>query len=192
MIIGGIDIETTGLEQAKGHRIIEVALSMYKHTEDETMWLGNFTQRINPERSIDPDAQAIHGIAYEDLIECPRWEDVAPRLSKLMAKCDYLVAHNGKGFDIPFILRELLRVGVELPRVRLVDTMLEARWATPDGAIPSLGKLAWACNVPYDTSKAHAALYDVRVMMDCFFSQLSAGYFKLPTREFDLNEGVKS
>lgn len=183
MIFGGLDFETTGLDPQKGHRIIEVALDLRK--EDGSR-LGTYETRINPERSIDPAAEAVHGISYDMLLECPTWNVVAPKLSALVARCDYIIAHNGDGFDLPFMIHEFMRVGVAVPRIRSIDTMLQGRWATPDGAVPSLKALAWACDVEYDPSKAHGALYDVGVMLDCFFQQYPRGYFQLPTREFQM------
>jgi DNA polymerase-3 subunit epsilon len=183
-IIGGFDTETTGLDQTKGHRIIEVALKLYDLDSREP--IGKYVQRINPERSIDPDAQAVHGIKFEDLVGCPTWDAVGPKLSLLMSKCDYMVVHNGEGFDIPFVLLELIRIGAPLPVVRLIDTMLQGRWATPDGAIPNLQALCFACGVPYDKEAAHAAEYDVDQMMACFFSQFDRGFFQLPAQAFVL------
>jgi len=184
IVVGGLDLETTGLEQEKGHRIIEAALVLYS-LEDKRR-LGDYTVRINPGRSIDPAAQAVHGIGIEDLVGCPTWEEVAPKLSMLLGKCNYVVAHNGEGFDAPFVVREFIRAGVSVPPINLVDTMLQGRWATPDGAVPNLGAMCFACGVDYDKTKAHAALYDVERMMECFFSQVDRGFFTLPTKPFEL------
>jgi DNA polymerase-3 subunit epsilon len=180
-IIGGVDIETTGIDWDKGHRIIEFAISLYELETKRK--LGSFETRVNPERPIDPKAQAVHGISFEDLADKPLWPEVAPKVSKLLSKCNYLVMHNGEGFDAPFIFHELFRAGVPIPPMFVVDTMLRGRWATPDGAVPNLQALSFACGVPYDKEKAHGALYDVDVMMDCFFSQFDAGFFPLPTAE---------
>lgn len=182
MIIAGVDIETTGLDQEKGHRIIEFAAVIYRfdpaaHVATEA---GKFVQRINPERAIDPAAYAVHGINYEDVAYSPKWNEVAPKISKLLSAADIVVAHNGNGFDLPFIAAELLRVGQPVPDVVSVDTMLEGRWATPMGKVPNLGELCFACGVDYDPSQAHAAEYDVRVMMDSFFIAHRKGFVQLP------------
>lgn len=178
MIVTGLDIETTGLDQAKGHRIIEVAAILYDlDTERE---LGRWVQRINPQRSIDPGAQAVHGISFEDVAASPVWSDVAPKLAKVMDRSDLIVAHNGEGFDLPFIGAEFLRIGIALPNVKCFDTMLEGRWATPMGKLPNLGELCFACGVDYDPAQAHAADYDVEVMMASFFRARRKGFFALP------------
>lgn len=178
MIITGFDIETTGLDQSKGHRIIEVAASLY---DLETRTLkGKFVQRINPERSIDADAQAVHGISFEELSGCPTWEEVAPKLVKVFRASGLIIAHNGAGFDMPFVGGELLRIGQPVPDVNCFDTMQKGRWATPMGKLPNLRELCFACGVQYDVLKAHAADYDVDVMMESFFVGLDKGFFKIP------------
>lgn len=192
MLIAGLDIETTGLSQVDGHRIIEIAVKVYDL--ESRIEKGQYVMRINPQRGIDAKAQEVHGISYDMLVGKPLWEDVAPKLSKLLSHCQYVVAHNGEGFDLPFIWGEFLRAGVSPPSdMRLADTMLQGRWATPDGAIPNLGVLCFACDVPYDKSLAHSAAYDVSVMMECFFSQLDKGFFTLPSElyKFTLSKEKK-
>lgn len=182
MIVGGLDIETTGLEQEKGHRIIEFATQVYLYDEttDVVTPKGKFVQRINPQRSIDPGAFAVHGISYEDLAYSPTWEEVAPKIVKVIGACDLIVAHNGNGFDLPFIAAELLRIGQPIPAVQAVDTMIQGRWATPMGKLPNLGEFCFATGVEYDKEKAHAAEYDVEVLMKGFFVALRKGFIQLP------------
>lgn len=175
MLITGLDTETTGLKQHEGHRIIEIAMLTYDFASRKLV--DKYITRINPERAIDPGAQAVHGISFHDLIGSPVWGDVAQPIADHMAKSDVIVAHNA-GFDLPFIANELLRVGVDVPDVEVFDT-LEARWATPLGKKPNLRELCFALDVPYDTDKAHAAEYDVDVMMKCFFAGFDLGFFKL-------------
>ena len=159
----GFDLETTGLSAESGHRIIEFAGIVHDlHTGKA---LGKYEQRIDPKRSIDPKAQAVHKIALEDLRGMPVWADVAPKIAKLFGRVDMVVAHNGIGFDLPFLLVEMDRVGVELPDVEICDTMVSCKWATP----PSLKELANSLGFEYDQEKAHSALYDVALMMKCFF-----------------------
>ena len=185
MIIAGLDLETTGLDQAKGHRIIEIAMILYAFDPETGAHnlRGRYVQRINPERAIDPDALAVHGITYEDVAYSPKWCEIAPKIVKLLSAVDVIVAHNGHGFDLPFLAAELLRVGQPVPDTLSVDTMLQARWATPMGKVPNLGELCFACGVDYDSEKAHAAEYDVEVMLQCFFAAYKKGFIKLPILE---------
>lgn len=182
LLAAGLDLETTGIDQTDGHRIIEIALAVYDL--NTAARVGQFSTRINPQRGIDPKAQAVHGISFEELAGEPLWEAVAPKVSAILGRCKYVVAHNGVGFDMPFLTGELMRAGHAAPYVGVVDTMLQARWATADGALPNLGALCFACGVEYDKSKAHGAIYDVEVMMQCFFRQFSRGFFHLPAEPY--------
>lgn len=181
----GLDTETTGLKQEDGHRIIEIAFLTYdldtKKCEDT--WI----QRIDPQRPIDAKAQEVHGIAYTDLVGCPTWEDIAEEVARRMSGADLLIAHN-MGFDGPFIMGELIRVGHKIPDVHALCTMENARWACADGKLPRLGELCFALGVDYDTSKAHGAEYDVQVMMDCFFKGYHRHFYRLP----DIKRGAGS
>ena len=174
IIVGGLDLETTGLDQSAGHRIIEIAILLYNL--ETTAFLGKFVQRINPQRAIDPAAQAVHGITFDQLAAEPVWEVVAPRVSQILSKVKFGVAHNGFGFDFPFLAAELMRVGVAVPVFEPIDTMVEARWATAGGKLPNLRELCFATGVAYDPEQAHQAEYDVEVLMAAYFAARAQGF----------------
>lgn len=182
MIIGGYDLESTGLNEPQ-HRIIEVCVIAYDYDpathafEEIDCW----TQRINPQRSIDPKAREVHGISESDLVGKPTFDLVAPTLTQKLDRLDVGVGHNLIDFDAPFTIRELERVGAQLPDFEPFDTMLEGRWATAFGKAPNLQELCWASGEHYDPALAHAAEYDVRRMMSCFFYGLRRQVFKLST-----------
>lgn len=174
-LITFLDTETTGLEQTEGHRLIEVCMRVYDL--DTRRLKVNFVQRINPQRSIAAGAQAVHGISLADLAGEPLWEDVAPKVQKILTASTLAVAHNAE-FDMPFIGLELIRINLDCPPVEVFCTMEEGRWATPNGKLPSLKELCFACGIDYDPSKAHAAEYDVDVMANCFWRALDWGFFQ--------------
>jgi DNA polymerase-3 subunit epsilon len=182
MIATGFDIETTGIEQAKGHRMIELHCSVYDLTT--RMKRISWTKRLNPGRSIDKAAEAVHKISLDMLKDEPEWEVIAPQLKAILDKTDLLIAHNGDAFDIPFVIEEFLRIGTDISsfaeKIKSFDTMLQGRWATANGKVPNLGELCFACDVDYDAETAHAADYDVDVMMKCFFFGLDNGFYTLP------------
>lgn len=172
-----LDTETTGLKQEKGARIIEIAFLTYSLETGELT--DTWIKRFDPQCPIEPGAQAIHGISYSDLVGEPIWEDLAGEIAERMGQADLLVAHN-MGFDGPFIAAELLRCGVAIPDVYSLCTMTSGRWACADGKSPTLGELAFALGVDYDTSKAHGAGYDTSVTAGCFFAGFKRGFYKLP------------
>lgn len=180
MIIGGTDLETTGFLEPE-HRIIEVCISRYDFDPATftAKHLDTWTQRIDPKRSIDKKAQDVHKITANDLIGKPTWDVVGPDAAKRLDTCDVVVGHNFLEFDAPFLIQEWERIKCPLPDFIPFDTMQDGRWATPMGTVPNLGALCFACGVPYDHATAHAADYDVGVMMECFFFGLRRGVFTL-------------
>jgi DNA polymerase-3 subunit epsilon len=177
-IIAGSDIETTGLDP-KDHRIIEVYTGLYSLSSRRQV--GSYFKRINPHRSIAAEAQRVHKISIEDLQHEPAWDAVAPNYRASLEGADLTVWHNGDAFDLPFVNSELKRVELAPLTKPTFDTMVNGRWATGIGNVPSLSALCFACGVPYDDTKAHAAEYDVDRMMQCFFKGLDWGWFQLPT-----------
>jgi DNA polymerase-3 subunit epsilon len=174
--IAGVDIETTGL-LSPDHRIIEIYIGLWDVDTRERV--EELNQRIDPQRAIAADAQRVHGISNVDLVGCPIWLDVTNDVTHILGRADAIVGHNGKEFDLPFINQELQRVGRPIIELPIIDTMLDGRWATPIGKVPNLGELCFACEVDYDTTEAHAADYDVSVMMKCLFRGLEWGFFHL-------------
>lgn len=177
IIATGCDLETTGFQASKGHRIVEICLSMWDVAA--RIKLRHWTFRVNPLRDIPAAASNVHKIYTEDLVDAPTWEKVAPAVNAVLQKTDLLVCHN-VGFDGPFLGEELLRVGQRPPNVPTFCTMENARWATGTGKNPKLAELAWALKVPFDPNEAHAADYDVDAMMKCLWSGMDRGLFKLP------------
>lgn len=180
-LVTGLDLETTGLDWTEGERIIETALIVYEWpTMEERL---RFVRRTsNEERKINPKAQKVHGISAGDLVGAPKFADIAKPIAKILRASKVVFAHNGASFDFPFLLHELQRCGLTLPASTVYfDTMLEARWATYNGKMPSLGELCFALGVHYDPAKAHAADYDVGVMAQCFKRGFDLGYYKEET-----------
>jgi DNA polymerase-3 subunit epsilon len=180
MIIVGCDTETTGFHPHKGDRIIEACFGIYRYEAGVMTLLKTVTQRINPQRSIPADSQRIHGISYEDVKASPIWSDFAPTVEKILSKADLVVIHNAE-FDVRFLDHEQSQAGSPVSKwPPVVCTMETARWATFDGKRPSLAEVCWALGIEYDPSKAHAAAYDVDVMMQAYAKGLSLGLYKLP------------
>ena len=165
MWIAGLDTETTGTKVAED-RICQIGI---RAINQDTGGDVKYERLINPGVHIPAGAVAIHGIRDADVINAPGFAAIAPMLANLIGKVDVLIMHNGAGFDWPLLLYEFQRAGINLIKEPLIfDTMVEGRFATPDGKFPSLGELCWSLGVPYDVALAHGALYDVSVMLDCY------------------------
>ncbi|MCP1539978.1 3'-5' exonuclease [Methylorubrum extorquens] len=175
ILVAGWDTETTGLQYGD-HRFVEIAILTYDLLTEKLV--DSYVTKIDPQRSIPADVQRIHGIGPKDVEGCPTWEEVAPEAHKRLEAATFTVAHNGAGFDLPFVNYELRRVRLPELTKPLVDTMLHGRGTTPNGAVPNLRVFCSALGIEYDPALAHRAEYDVDVMMRAFFNARRWGAFR--------------
>ena len=106
--IAFFDLETTGLNISKD-KIIEIAI--LKINPDQTEEL--YVKRINPEIPIAPESTEIHGITNEDLKDCQNFQSLGQEIHDFIGEAD-LAGYNSNRFDVPFLLEELLNIGVDL------------------------------------------------------------------------------
>ncbi|MEG0499509.1 MAG: 3'-5' exonuclease [Rikenellaceae bacterium] len=102
------DLETTGVDVVKD-RIVEI--SLVKVMPDGTEEIK--TRRINPGMHIPEVATAVHGITDEDVKDCPLFKAVAKSLANYIEGSD-LAGYNSNKFDIPMLIEEFLRAGVDI------------------------------------------------------------------------------
>jgi DNA polymerase-3 subunit epsilon len=157
------DLETTGFKFEQGHRIVEIGAV---ELVEGAVTGRTFHTYVNPQRDIPEEALAVHGLTRNFLSDWPVFSDARVGAAFIEFAGDAeLIAHNGAGFDLPFINAELQAAG--LPRLanRLHDTMLEARRRFP-GAPASLDALCARFGI--DTSRrvadGHGALLDSKLL----------------------------
>ncbi len=112
-----LDLETTGVDTSRD-RIVEI--SLVKVMPDGSQEVK--TRRLNPEMHIPESASAIHHIYDEDVAGCPTFREIAKSLWSYLEGCD-LAGFNSNKFDIPVLVEEFLRAGVDvdMQKVRFVD-----------------------------------------------------------------------
>lgn len=90
-----LDTETTGLHPATSD-LLEIAVV----DESGDVLLETL---VRPARAREwPEAQAVHGIAPEDVAGAPSLEDVDAMLLPLIEQADVVVIYNAR-FDLPFL-----------------------------------------------------------------------------------------
>ncbi|QRR02731.1 3'-5' exonuclease [Dyadobacter sandarakinus] len=112
------DLETTGTNIVRD-RIVEISVvKALPNGESEIR-----TRRINPEMPIPLETSLIHGIYDEDVKDAPTFKSIAKNLTQFLEGCD-LAGFNSNRFDIPMLVEEFLRAGVEfdLKNRKTVDT----------------------------------------------------------------------
>ena len=96
-----LDTETTGLDWKLGHRVIEIGcieVSARRITEHV------FHSYVNPDRQVDLEAQEVHGLTTEFLLDKPRFSEILEEFLSFIEGCE-LIAHNAS-FDIDFLLTD--------------------------------------------------------------------------------------
>jgi DNA polymerase-3 subunit epsilon len=162
-----LDTETTGLEPALGHRIIEIGCVELV----ERRATGNdFHQYLQPDRIIDPGAVEVHGITNEFLADKPRFEDVVADFISYIRGAE-LIIHNAP-FDVGFINAELERVGgwesLEC-YCTITDTLVMAREKHP-GQRNSLDALCSRYEIDNSQRQKHGALLDAEILAEVYLA----------------------
>ncbi len=101
------DLETTGINVGTD-RIVEIAI--LKAMPDGSELIKSM--RINPEMPIPLQSSLIHGIYDKDVVDELTFKDAAKELAAFIGDAD-LAGYNSNRFDIPVLLEEFLRAGVD-------------------------------------------------------------------------------
>ena len=150
-----LDTETTGLDPAAGHRIVEIgALELQHHLPTGR----EYHAYLNPDREMPEDAFAIHGLSDDFLAGKDKFAGIADAFLEFIGDAP-LVIHNAE-FDLRFLNHELKLTGRDpIDDTRAVDTMLIARQKFP-GARASLDALCQRFEIDLAVRDKHGALID--------------------------------
>jgi len=163
-----LDTETTGLEPADGHRIIEIGCV---ELVDRRLTGNTYHQYIQPDREIDAGAIEVHGITNEQLLDKPRFPDIAGEFLDFIRDAE-LVIHNAP-FDVGFINHELRLLGEPVDSVErhcsVLDTLLLARRMHP-GQRNSLDALCRRYEIDNSRRELHGALLDAEILADVYLA----------------------
>ena len=177
-----LDTETTGIEVAAGHRIIEIGAV---EIADRRLTGRHFHEYLQPDRAIDAGAQEVHGISAEQLADKPRFHEVAEALFRFVDGAE-LIMHNAS-FDVGFLNAEFARLEVEafpqlaerlgrrgkrcrgaLDRIcQITDSLALARTKHP-GSRNSLDALCRRYEVDSSSRTLHGALLDAELLADVY------------------------
>ncbi len=182
-----LDTETTGLEPAQGHRIIEIGCV---EMVNRRLTGRTFHQYVQPDREIDEGAVEVHGITNEFLADKPRFEDIAEDFLAFVEGAE-LVIHNAP-FDVGFLDAEFARLGARWGRIgdhcEVLDTLELARRLHP-GQKNSLDALCKRYGVDNSGRELHGALLDAEILADVYLA-MTGGQVAL-SLEGDTGEGVE-
>jgi DNA polymerase III subunit epsilon len=158
------DVETTGLNVIRD-RILQIALIKYLKNGGKELEL---TLLINPGVPISEESMSIHGFTPKDLANKPTFQQVSKQLFDFIGNAD-LAGYNAARFDIPMLMEEFSRVGIEfeINNRRIIDVQRVFYKMEPRTL-----KAALKFYCQKDLEDAHDALADVRATVDVFKGQL--------------------
>jgi DNA polymerase III subunit epsilon len=162
--IAFIDLETTGVSLSTD-RIVEIAI--IKLLPDGNRQVKR--KLINPQMPIPKVTTDIHGISDEMVKDAPTFKQAANEIKVFIDGCD-MAGYNSNRFDIPILMEEFLRVGldVDLSKRKMVDVQhifytMEPRTLTA----------AYKFFCQKELVDAHSAEADVNATIDVFLAQLN-------------------
>ncbi|GBG12947.1 DNA polymerase III subunit epsilon [Novimethylophilus kurashikiensis] len=159
-----LDTETTGLDPAQGHRIIEVAAV---EVINRRLTGNHYHVYINPERDIDAGAQAVHGITLERLQNEPKFAEIAHEFLDFIGDAE-LIIHNAP-FDLGFLNHELGMLELGKIGNAIIDTLKMAREMHP-GQRNNLDALCKRYGIDNSNRTLHGALLDAELLADVYMA----------------------
>lgn len=158
-----IDLETTGVNLSTD-RIVEIAIIKVLPSMERQVK----RKLINPEMPIPVSSSDIHGITDEMVKDAPTFKQAANEIKQYLENCD-LGGYNSNRFDIPMLMEEFLRAGLEvdLSDRRMIDVQhifysMEPRTLTA----------AYKFYCQKELVDAHSAEADVQATIDVLLAQL--------------------
>ena len=157
------DLETTGINISKD-RIVEIAIVKLLPSGERI----EFHKKVNPEIPIPLEVSEIHGIYDVDVLDCPKFKDIAEEVKVFIADSD-IGGFNSNRFDVPVLVEEFLRAGVdpEFESKKFVDVQnifhkMEQRTLVA----------AYKFYCDKDLTDAHSALADTKATLDVLNAQV--------------------
>lgn len=163
-----LDTETTGINTADGHRVIEIGCV---EIENRRITGREYHCYLNPEREIDEGAARVHGLTLDKLRDKPLFQDVAEEFLDFIRDSE-LVIHNAK-FDVGFLDSELSIIKHDLRSIEkhalVLDTLALAREMHP-GKKNSLDALCNRYMVDRSMRQVHGALIDADLLAKVYLA----------------------
>ncbi len=181
-----LDTETTGLDPANGHRIVEIGGI---EVVNRGITGRDFHTYLNPDRDSDPGALDVHGLTTEFLADKPRFPDVIDEFLAFIDGAE-LIIHNAP-FDVRFLNAELDRIG--RPPVTtfcngVTDSLAHAKTLYP-GKRNSLDALCERYGISNAHRTLHGALLDSRLLAEVWLA-MTRGQDSLLIDHFEVPDGT--
>lgn len=186
-----LDTESTGLNPADGHRLVEIGcLELYNHIPTGKV----YQQYINPQRDMPAGAFEVHGLSEEFLSDKPIFSEIAEEFLAFIEDSP-LVIHNAS-FDMRFLNYELAKAKhPKLKMSRTIDTLIIAREKFP-GSPANLDALCRRFKIDNSNRTRHGALLDSELLAEVYLElkggrQQNLAFTSAPEQKKDAFVNVK-
>ncbi|MGV2989039.1 DNA polymerase III subunit epsilon [Vibrio sp. E150_011] len=169
-----LDTETTGMNREGGphylgHRIIEIGAVEIINRK----FTGrHFHVYIKPDRLIQTEAIAVHGITDEFLLDKPEYKQIHDEFLEFIKGAE-LVAHNAP-FDVGFMDLEFSMVNANVGKTedycKITDTLAMAKRMANMPARKNLDSLAKHYTIDTSARILHGALLDAEILADVYLA----------------------
>ena len=157
-----LDTETTGLNYKAGDRIIEVGcVELINHVSTT----NNLQFYCSTNKIIDESATKIHGLTNSFLNEYPPFKEYVKKFLAFIGN-DPLIIHNAE-FDLGFINNELMLLGIEPLKNKIIDTVSFARKKL-NTRIANLDYLCRRFQIDLSERDLHGALLDSQLLAEVY------------------------
>jgi DNA polymerase-3 subunit epsilon len=158
------DIESTGLSTSQD-RIVQLAIIKIFADGREPL---KRCRLINPEMPIPQEASEVHGIKDEDVANAPTFKQLSKALEEMIGDAD-LCGYNSNRFDVPMLLEEFDRAGVDFD---MTDRKTIDVWKIFQKMEPRDLKSAYKMYCGKELVGGHDALVDVEATLEVLEAQL--------------------
>lgn len=165
-----LDTETTGKTDdgtPGDHRIIEVGCV---EIVDRKITGRSLRFLVNPDRPVDEEAVAVHGITDAMLADKPHFKDIAPELIDFIRGSELLI-HNAR-FDTSFLDKEWMLLNLSertADMCRITDTLTLARHYNPNNQV-NLDNLCHLYDIDNSRRTQHGALLDAELLAEVYLA----------------------
>ncbi|MDT8364600.1 MAG: DNA polymerase III subunit epsilon [Nitrosomonas sp.] len=162
-----LDTETTGLDPATGHRIVEIGAV---EVCNRRLTDHHFHFYLNPERDSDEGALKVHGLNREFLRDKPKFREICADFLAFITDAEIFI-HNAP-FDVGFINRELDLINhppLQHHCRQITDTLVMAKELHP-GKRNNLDALCERYQVNHTRRMLHGALLDAELLAEVYLA----------------------
>jgi DNA polymerase-3 subunit epsilon len=172
------DLETTGTNIVKD-RIVEIAiLKVFPNGNKQ-----QFSWVVNPEIEIPDEVVAVHGISNEKVVNEPTFKALSKTIYDLIKDSD-LSGFNCDRFDIPLLVEEFLRAGIDVDLKKMLSVDVQTIFHKMEQRTLSA---AYKFYCDKQLENAHSALADTEATYEVLLAQLER-YSDLPQTVTELSE----